>query len=119
MSPVCGRNYASYSNLCELQQAGEQLLHEGACLPGEGLNCDVNNPSLHYCGDSGQFYCRDTCPQCSSGLLVPRCTKIGACVFDFDCNQQPVPEIVCMADGGSGGSLTGTCVNNTCQYQCQ
>ena len=119
--PVCGADYRTYSNECELVNGGTTLLHHGECLDGEGLYCDViNGPP--FCGPSGQFYCRDTCPACAGGsIAVPRCTQGGACLYDNDCVAQ-MPSSCSGLDGGSGsdgGTVVGACVNNVCQFSCQ
>ena len=117
-SPVCSTDYATFPNLCELGVAGATLLHTGACLPGEGLSCaSVSGGNTPACGNSGRFYCRDTCPQCDSAFSLMRCTQLGACVYDWDCTAQiiipPTPPLP------DAGTTVGKCVNNLCQFTVQ
>ena len=106
-TPVCGVNYGTYGSECEASCAGVEVLHAGACLPYEGLGCDWNGENCA----AGQ-YCRDPCPVCSS-IHQWRCTKIGACVEDWDClaglDTVPCPD---------GNDPTWSCVYHACVAAC-
>lgn len=64
--PVCGTDYQSYTNPGFAACACTQILHDGACLAGEGAACTVSD------GGSG----------CGAGLYCKaatlRCTKDGS-----------------------------------------
>lgn len=118
VDPVCGANGSTYDNTCLMQQRGTKLMHRGACLPGEGMFCQVANqpwvPLDGGCGSSGDFYCRSNCPAGSScGSSV--CTQKGACLTDSDCPAGlPLPT---PADC-DGGAAVLRCVSNACVSRC-
>ncbi len=107
-APVCGVNYQTYSNPCEAQCAGVQVLHDGPCLTFEGIGCA--NTSTGLSCPAGQ-YCRDACPMCAA--IVLRCTKVGACVGDFDC-PAGLPSPIC----ANGQPAKWGCANRTCHAKC-
>jgi hypothetical protein len=100
--PVCGRDFATYRNACELGAAGAQALHRGACQWNEGRPCDsVPCPGAQYCR-------RDD-------VAGARCTQRGACVVDADCPAGLDEAPVCEADGG----LPWRCDQGTCRPSCR
>ncbi len=109
-APVCSTTGQTYGNLCELGRAQATLLHTGACVPGEGLDCGISGQT---CGTSGALYCRDACPQCDAWLM--RCTKVGVCMDALDCPAgAPPPPMVC----ADGSPPRPSCVSHACQYSC-
>ncbi len=40
IAPVCSTMGATYTNQCEAQLAGAQIVHQGECIPGEGVYCE-------------------------------------------------------------------------------
>jgi hypothetical protein len=110
-SPVCSTTGQTYGNACELSRAQGTLLHNGECLPGEGLDCGING--MQQCGTSGNLYCRDACPICDAWVM--RCTKVGVCVYDTDCPAgAPPPPVACP----DGSNPRASCVSHACQYAC-
>jgi hypothetical protein len=108
VDPVCGLNYQTYGNSCEAQCAGTTVLHVGECLPFEGLDCGFWGPDPYPCG-TGE-YCRDACPMCD--MIWMRCTKLGSCVFDWDCP-------LAAGDPPTCSNATWTCQSDhTCSYTC-
>ena len=85
-APVCGRNFATYSNACLAQAAGTQVMHTGECNRGEGFTCEGRG-DCHY-----NQICRDLG---ASGL---RCSLIGTCTVDADCDA--VTSVVSCGDAG-------------------
>ncbi|MGC4115534.1 MAG: hypothetical protein QM765_13210 [Myxococcales bacterium] len=106
-TPVCGENYGTYGSECEASCAGVQVLHQGACLPYEGLGCDWTGG-----GCSAGQYCRDPCPMCGSVQQL-RCTQIGACVYDWDC-----PGGLAAPSCANGNPPKWTCSNHACLASC-
>jgi hypothetical protein len=106
-APVCGTNYGTYGSPCEAQCAGVAVLHDGACLPGEGVQCTGANGGE--CGPT--MYCRDPCPLCA-GLHPFRCTQMGTCSQAWDCPAGLIPPSC------SRGSATWQCNNHKCQAVC-
>jgi hypothetical protein len=111
-APVCGNNGVTYNNACVLGISGAEQLHDGACLPGEGIACKGQLGLDGGCGPSGQMYCRDLCaPGVTCSLST--CTKNGACVLDSDC-PAGLPPAECDA-----GTATYTCSNGACVSNCR
>jgi hypothetical protein len=97
----------TFTNRCHATASGATIIHDGECVRGEGLACGSGVP-----GCATGTYCREACPQCDVDLA--RCTKVGACVNDFDCPAgQPAPS---PCSNGLPGRLR--CVNNACVQQC-
>lgn len=113
--PVCARlSYVTktFGNACEANSAGATIIHSGECLAGEGVGCGFTPMGgLGKCGNSGTLYCRDTCPMCDDGMLT--CTRLGACVADFDC-PAGLPPPSC----GPGKKPSYACVSNACVASC-
>ncbi|MGI5861850.1 MAG: putative metal-binding motif-containing protein [Myxococcales bacterium] len=108
IDPVCGVNYATYQSECEAACAGVEVLHRGPCLRSEGLGCGWPGAPQPQCPPD--TYCRDTCPMC--GAMLARCTKLGACEWDWDCPAGLTPP-PCGAGPGRWA-----CVGNTCVFSC-
>jgi hypothetical protein len=101
--PMCGRDFATYRNPCELQEAGVELLHRGRCEWNEGRPCATSScPQRQYCR--------------TDALAGPRCTLAGACLVDADCPAGVGGAPVCVADGGVG---TFRCERGQCVSRCQ
>ncbi len=107
-SPVCGENYATYGSECEATCVGVQVLHQGPCLPYEGLGCGWSGAAS--CAQ-GQ-YCRNPCPMCASVQQL-RCTQIGACVYDWDC-----PGGLASPTCADGAPPVWSCSNHSCLASC-
>jgi hypothetical protein len=117
VDPVCATNGSTYDNLCLLQRrTSNQLLHTGACLPGEGIYCDGPAGQLldGGCGPSGTMYCRKSCPNGTS-CGYSQCTQNGACVRDSDCPAGLNPPTPADCDGGTP---VMRCVSNACVSAC-
>jgi hypothetical protein len=116
IEPVCGVNGSTFDNSCYLQQRGVKLLHTGACLPGEGVYCELQGqPQLDGgCGPSGDFYCRQTCPNGTS-CGAAQCTRKGACISDADCPAGLAAPPPADCDGGTAALR---CVNAVCVSRC-
>ncbi len=114
VAAVCGVNGATYSNTCFAQVANVLVLHDGACLGGENLSCNFFPVgSKEGCGNKGDLYCRDACPQCG-GMGQHRCTRVGVCAWDGDCPAGNAA-LTC-ADGGVAPER---CVDHACVADCQ
>lgn len=118
-APVCGTTSdrfldpRTFGNSCEAGVANATVIHQGACLTGEGLNCgSLGTPQG--CGPGTALYCRDACPECDADLR--RCTKKGVCITDLDCpaGLPPSPPITC----GNGTLSSERCVNHACVQRC-
>ena len=113
VAPVCaqlGRGDArTFQNRCHATTGGATVIHEGACISGEGLSCTPTGP-----GCVSGTYCRDACPECDADLR--RCTKVGACVNDLDCpaGGPTPPPMTC----SNGSQAPMRCVNNACVRSC-
>ncbi|MCA3014127.1 MAG: putative metal-binding motif-containing protein [Myxococcaceae bacterium] len=111
LSPVCASlqlgDARTFSSQCQALGSGATIIHEGPCVRGEGLSCSRGGP-----GCATGTYCRDACPECDADVL--RCTKLGACVNDFDCPAGMAAPAPC--SGGATGRLR--CVNHACVRQC-
>ena len=79
---VCGINYQTYGCAAVAKAVGVEVLHTGACLPYEGMDCLWSNG---YC-PKGE-YCRDECPNCA--MDQTRCTQTGSCFNSWDCPAPP------------------------------
>jgi hypothetical protein len=103
----------TFGNSCEAALANATVVHPGACLTGEGLNCgSIGTPQG--CGPGTELYCRDACPECDADLR--RCTKKGVCLNDVDCPAGLVapPQFTC-----ANGDLSNLrCVNHACVQRC-
>ncbi len=108
VDPVCGVNFATYRNACQAACAGVEVLHRGACLRPEGLGCGWPQAPQPQCPQG--TYCRDTCPMCDAILM--RCTKVGACEWDWDCPAGLTPPPC------SAGPGRWACVDHTCVFSC-
>ncbi|MBI5545081.1 MAG: hypothetical protein HY901_14415 [Deltaproteobacteria bacterium] len=104
--PVCGTNYQTYGNGCEAACAGAEVLHDGACLPYEGLDCGWNGQGCV----PGQ-YCRDPCPMCAD-IHSLRCTQVGVCEYAFDC-PAGLPTPPCPS-----GAAIWDCIDHQCMARC-
>jgi hypothetical protein len=93
---VCGVDYGVYSDECEAQAKGVQVLHYGYCWNGEGISCAGPVGLNTSCGPSGSYYCR-------GGAM--RCTGVGFCLTAADC-----PAASKCNDGGTPTS----CVQHEC-----
>jgi hypothetical protein len=114
VDPVCALNGSTYDNECLLQVQQTKLLHMGACLPGEGIECLGSFGLDGGCGPSGQLYCRDQCGGAAS-CSVGACTKKGACEIASDCEKaMDGPPPPCDA-----GTPAFACINGACTGICQ
>lgn len=113
VAPVCAQlsrgDARTFQNRCQATTAGATVIHDGACIRGEGLSCTSTGP-----GCAAGTYCRDACPECDANLFS--CTKIGACVSDLDCpaGGAELPPLPC--PGGMPAPMR--CVNNACVRSC-
>ena len=98
-APVCGDNFATFLNRCLAQAAGVGVLHDGACLPHEGLECVTND----WCGRD--LYC---------GTVTARCQAKPTCVGDLDCRLVVDKTVLC----GDGGIATLVCQAHRCLSRC-
>ena len=71
-APVCGKNFATYTNACFATAAGTTVLHDGDCARGEGAECF----------GPGDCYFEQVCRQVNGTL---RCARLGTCTVDADC----------------------------------
>jgi hypothetical protein len=99
--PVCGRNFATYTNACRAEAAGTQVLHTGECLRGEGVTCEDKSDCY-----SNQF-CRDL------GDAGQHCSKVGTCSVDADCDH-----VTSVVSCGDAGLASWTCRNERCSPVC-
>lgn len=107
---VCATNYQTYL-ACEATCLGLSILHAGACLAYEGLECAWDGGSDGAC-PSG-MYCRDPCPMCGS-IQRLRCTQVGACAQDWDC-----PAGLSGPRCANGQQPSWSCVDHRCSASCQ
>lgn len=105
-APVCSSSYATFANACEVEGIGQGVLHEDACLPGEGVACPAGKCP------AGQ-YCRDSCRGCKGAISPTRCTMIGVCLSALDC-PAGLPTPACATEG------RWECVNTNhqCRFSC-
>lgn len=117
--PVCATTTTrfldprTFGNSCEAGLAMATVIHDGPCLPGEGLNCGfIGMPQG--CGPGTELYCRDACPECDADLQ--RCTKKGVCITDFDCpaGLPAPPPHTC----SNGTQSVLRCVDHACVQRC-
>lgn len=105
---LCGADFATYRNPCQLAQAGVAALHPGSCAPNEGRPCALSEPGATGGCDPGQ-YCR------LDAVAGKRCTRLGACLVDADC---PAGVATWTACGADGGAPSFTCQQNQCVPRC-
>ena len=118
-APVCAATSdrfldpRTFGNACEAGVASAIVVHPGACLAGEGLNCGVLG-TPQGCGPGTDLYCRDACPECDADLR--RCTKKGVCITDLDCpaGLPPSAPITC----SNGAISRERCVDHACVQRC-
>lgn len=101
---VCARNFASYSNRCEVAAAGSRVLHEGGCVYREGEPCEEGDTC------SGNAYCRNLS---EDGGVKLRCALRGTCSIDADCAH--LRDTTRCADGGVPAF---TCQAEKCVTDC-
>lgn len=99
--PVCGKNFATYTNSCVARLAGTQVMHSGECARGEGLTCEARidcyyNQLCRDLGDAGQ-----------------RCALIGTCSVDADCAA-----VTSVVPCGDAGVASWTCRAERCAAVC-
>lgn len=99
--PVCARNFATYTNDCFALAAGSRVMHDGECVRGEGLTCELES-DCHY----NQF-CRDF------GDAGLHCAKIGSCSVDADCAH-----VTAVASCGDAGVASWVCRAERCAAVC-
>jgi hypothetical protein len=99
--PVCGRNFATYTNDCYLRAAGTEPMHSGECLRGEGFSCEAKDDCYF-----NQF-CRDFA---DAGM---HCAKIGSCTVDADCSY-----VTGFVSCGDAGSASLVCREERCSAVC-
>lgn len=99
-APVCGKNFATYTNECWALAAGTTVLHTGPCARNEGARCEGPNecPYGQYCRDLG---------------TSKQCTLAGSCSVDADCRY--VTQVVSCGDAGVASYV---CRNERCSPQC-
>jgi hypothetical protein len=98
-TPVCGEDFKPYQNRCRAQTAGVGILHDGACLPHEGLACGRND----WCGSG--LYC---------GTVTMRCQAKPSCMGDSDCPLAVDKTVLC----GDGGIAALVCQDHRCLTRC-
>ena len=98
--PVCGKNFATYSNACLAQAAGTSVLHSGECDYREGSTC----LSRQDCASTE--VCRNV-----SGVM--RCARVGTCSVDADCDA-----ITSVVSCGDAGIADWVCRDERCAAQC-
>lgn len=115
VQPVCAQlglgDARTYQNRCLALSAGARLIHDGACVRGEGLSCGPGGP-----GCVPGTWCRDACPACDADESTLRCTKVGACVQDADCPAGAALPAPRTCSNGSQAPLR--CVDNACVRVC-
>lgn len=118
-APVCGAfsergvDPRTFGNTCEAAAWGAIVIHPGACLQGEGLNCGSLG-MFQGCGPGVELYCRDACPECDADMR--RCTAKGVCFTDLDCpaGLTAPPQRTCV-----DGTLSRLrCVSHACVQAC-
>jgi hypothetical protein len=110
---VCSVDGTTWAGQCEADCAGAQVLHLGACLPYEGMQCGWSLGGDSPTCPAGQW-CRDTCPMCDAGdsTELPRCATVGACIWAFEC-PDGLPQPAC-----PNGPAKWDCVNHACVSSC-
>jgi hypothetical protein len=103
-APVCTTRYATLASECVAQAIGQGMLHEGACLPGEGVACGASDECR-----PGQ-YCRPSCRMCQNVISQTRCTAEGVCVSAQDCPAGLAPPPCAQPQW--------ECVNHACRFSC-
>lgn len=124
LSPVCSTTFMSFDNACLAAQAGQAVLHPGACVSGEGTACEgYPSGSRQGCGWN-QAYCHAATDagvgfDADGGFVpspfnLPRCLKDGACLVDADCKVAVNTTASC----ADGGVAPWACVEHVCQAAC-
>lgn len=99
--PVCGRNFATYTNECYARAAGTEPMHDGECLRGEGFSCELKN----------DCYYNQLCRDFGDGGL--QCAKIGTCSTDADCQY-----VTSFVSCGDAGPAPFVCRDERCASEC-
>ncbi len=108
--PVCTEDFQDYTDICYTECHGQSYWHRGACLPGEGDDCD-NGWDRVEC-PSQDLYCLndDYCPDCPGCQCPGICIALGHCQQADDCRNQPLSADDC--DG------RWTCQAHSCIWEC-
>lgn len=98
--PVCGRNFATYTNACLAHAAGTEVMHTGECSRGEGFTCE----------GVGDCYYNQFCRNFGGEL---RCARIGTCSVDADCAA-----VTSVVSCGDAGVASWICREDRCATVC-
>ena len=100
VDPVCGADGNTYTNRCQAECAGVQILKEGACEE----DCLCTEQYEPVCGADGNTYANDCFARCAGVDIVDQ----GECKIDCNCTQEYDP--VCGSDGVTyGNACTAAC----------
>lgn len=94
VDPVCGADGNTYSNKCQAECAGVEILNEGSCDD----NCICTEQYEPVCGADGKTYDNDCFARCAGVEVVSQ----GECEIDCNCTQEYDP--VCGSDGVTYGN---------------